>query len=498
MADEEGREGPPVSLLSAAVRAALVRHRLVDPGDHVLVGVSGGPDSVALLHALVLLRSELALRLTVCHVHHGLRPEADRDAAFVEALAARLDCPARVVRIQVTRAGGRSPEEAARLARHAALSEVARTLGAERIALGHTADDQTETVLMRVLQGAGPRGLAGIPVRRGRIVRPLLDVGRATVLAHLAAHGVEVVEDETNRDTKFLRNKVRHEILPLLTAHASPRVPDALRRLARVSREAVEALDGLVRPRLAGHLALTPVGWRLGLPALDGLPLGAAKALLRVALVEVAAPDRLGSGLRAAHLDALAGLLAAAVGARVRLPGGLVVERGRDALWLLRPEVPGQPIPLAVPGHAPAGGMAVVSATLEAPVAGGVVDRVWDAWFDARALGLGPVGGAASPVPMLVRPRRLGERMIPFGGSEPVRLAKLLAVAGVPRLARAPWPVVVRAGGPPRGEILWLLGIRRSAVAPISGTTRVALHLRATPASSPAWIPPGFPAGDAV
>ena len=498
MADEERGQEPPGSLLLAAVRAALARHRLVDPGDHVLVGVSGGPDSVALLHALVLLRTELALRLTVCHVHHGLRPEADREAAFVEALAARLDCPARVVRIQVTRAGGRSPEEAARLARHAALGEVARALEAGRIALGHTADDQAETVLMRVLQGAGPRGLAGIPARRGRIVRPLLEVDRATVLAHLAAHDLEAVEDETNRDTKFLRNKVRHELLPFLTAHAGPRVPDALRRLARVSREAMEALDGLVRPRLAGHLVLTPVGWRLGLAALQGLALGAAKALLRVALVEVAAADRLGSGLRAAHLDALAGLRVAAAGARVRLPGGVVVERGRDALWLLQPDVAGEPTPLAVPGRALAGGMAAVTATLEALVAEPSVDTAWDAWFDAGTLGFGPVGGAPSPVPMLARPRRPGERMIPFGGSAPVRLAKLLAAAGVPRLARARWPVVVRARGPREDEVLWLLGIRRSAVAPIAATTRVALHLRATLGSSSAWVPPGFPAGDAV
>ena len=250
----ESRPPSPSPLVAAVREAVAGRQRLLDPGDHVLVGVSGGPDSVALLHALVLLRSEYALRLTVCHVHHGLRPEADRDAAFVEALAARLGCPVRVVRVEVPRGGGRSPEEAARLARHAALARVARATGAGRIALGHTADDQVETVLMRILQGAGPRGLAGIPARRGRIVRPLLDVDRATVLAHLAAHGLEAVEDATNRDTKFLRNRVRHELLPLLAAQAGSRVPAALRRVARASREAVEALDALVRPRLAGHL----------------------------------------------------------------------------------------------------------------------------------------------------------------------------------------------------------------------------------------------------
>ena len=225
MADDGPRRGSAAPLVLDAVREAVVRGGLLGPGDHVLVAVSGGPDSVALLHALTLLRSELGLQLTVCHVHHGLRPEADRDAAFVEALAARLGCAAEVVRVQVPRGGGRSPEEAARLVRHAALARVARGVGAGRIALGHTADDQAETVLMRVLQGAGPRGLAGIPARRGRIVRPLLDVDRTSVLAHLAAHDLEAVDDSTNRDPKFLRNRVRHEILPLLAAQAGLRRP---------------------------------------------------------------------------------------------------------------------------------------------------------------------------------------------------------------------------------------------------------------------------------
>src|SRR5262249_41897107 len=224
--------------------------------------------------------------------------------------------------------GGRSLEEAARLARHAALNRVARATGARRIVLGHTADDQAETVLMRILEGAGPRGLAGIPARRGRIVRPLLEVSRPEILAHLAAHSLEAMEDGTNRDPKFLRNRVRHEILPLLTTQVGFRVPEALRRLARASRETTEALDALVWQRLADHLRPTRVGWRLGLVALDGLPSGAVKVLLRLALVEVVAADRLGSGLRGPHLDALAGLRTAAAGARVRLPKRVVVERG--------------------------------------------------------------------------------------------------------------------------------------------------------------------------
>jgi len=474
--------GEPGSRLSAAVRAAIARHRLLDRGDHVLVGVSGGPDSVALLHALALLRTEYPLRVTVCHVHHGLRPEADRDAAFVEALAARLGCAAHVVRVEVPRGTGRSPEEAARLVRHAALARLGRTVGATRIALGHTADDQAETVLMRVLQGAGPRGLAGIPARRGRIVRPLLEVDRAAVLDHLAVHGLDAVEDATNRDLKFLRNRVRHELLPLLAAQAGPRVPEALRRVARAARETVEALDVLVRPRVIPQLRATPVGWRLPLAALHGLPPGAVKSAVRLALVEVVAPDRLASGLRAAHLDALDALLRAATGARVRLPAGIVVERGRDALWVLRPDARFGTTPLAVPGTAAAGTMLRVTAAL-APISGWPGVAPGEAWFDAEALGV--LGPGASPAPgLMVRPSRPGERLLPFGGRESVRLGKLLASAGVPRLARARWPVVARSDG----ELLWVVGVRRAAAAPLTPGTPVMLRIEAV---SPADAPPG-------
>jgi tRNA(Ile)-lysidine synthase len=478
------------SLVPDAVRAAIARRGLLSPGDHALVAVSGGPDSVALLHALTLLRFELGLTLTVCHVHHGLRPEADRDAAFVEALAARLGCASEVVRVQVPQGGGRSPEEAARNVRHAALARVARAVGAGRIALGHTADDQAETVLMRVLEGAGPRGLAGIPARRGRIVRPLLDVPRGAILAHLAAHGLESVDDASNRDPKFLRNRVRHEILPLLAAQAGPRVPEALRRLARGSREAVEALDALVRPRVRDHLTATPVGWRLALAAFDDLLPGAMKAALRMALVDAPARAHLGSGLRAGHLDALATLLGAAAGARVRLPRGVVVERGRDALWILGPELPPTST-LAVPGAAWAGPLVQVTAAIEAGRPGRPADPAWEAWFDAEALLPGGRAAPLSPMALLVRPLRPAERMVPFGGARPVRLTGLLAAAGVPRLARARWPVLVGADEARGGEVLWLVGVRRADAAPVTATTRAMLRFRAR--AGPLAFGPGTP-----
>jgi tRNA(Ile)-lysidine synthase len=460
-----------------AVRAAVWRHRLLDRGDRVLVAVSGGPDSVALLDALVQLRVEWDLSLRVCHVHHGLRAEANADAAFVEALARRLGCPVTVAHAPVVLGAGRSPEDAARVARHAALARAADAHGATRIALGHTADDQAETVLMRVLDGAGPRGLAGIPVRRGRVIRPLLDVDRPAVLAHLEAQGLAHVEDATNRDRAFRRNRIRHDLLPLLRAHAGPAVMAALRRTARASREAVEALDALLAPRLADRLARTPAGARLDLRALDGLPAGAVKTLLRLALGAGRPGGLAADGLRVGHLDALAGLVGSPVGALVRLPGAVVVERGRDALWLLACGPAPPPAVVAVPGGT-AWERLDLAAEVATPPAGLPGDGTWEAWFDRDALG----------GPLVLRRAGPSDSLVPFGAGRAVTVGRLLAGVGVPPRAREAWPVLATGD-----TVAWLVGVRRAALAPVTGATRTVLRLRValSPGPGPEAPAPG-------
>ncbi len=472
--------------LVAAVRATVRRHALLASGEHVLVAVSGGPDSVALLHVLRLLQPGLGLQLSVCHVHHGLRPAADQDAEFVRGLAARLECPVTVERVVVPLGAGRSLEESARAVRYAALRRVARESGAVRIALGHTADDQAETVLMRVVQGAGPRGLAGIPVRRGRLVRPLLEVDRATVLAHLGAHGLPFVEDATNRDPKLLRNRIRHEVLPLLAAHGWPRIAAALRRTGRAARETVQALDVLLAPYAAGLVRPAVGGFTLDVARLSALPPGAVKALIRQALgslAGVAGGSSLAAGLRAHHLDALAALLEARVGARVRLAGGLAVERGRDALWVTPPAGPAVVVPLAAPGETRIPGAGIVLRAELGPPQSRVAsaappDPAREAWFDPAAL----------PGPVRVRARRPGDRVVPFGAQRAVRVAGLLAAAGVARGARDRWPLLVSGEGEAAEEaVLWVIGVRRGSPAPVTRETRSVLRIRAV--VDPTWDP---------
>ena len=313
-------------------------------GETVLIGVSGGADSVALLHVLMNLASALRLRLHVLHVDHGLRPDSAHDAEFVRALGARLGVPVDAVGVSV---GTGSVEAAARAARHAALEAAAERLGAARIALGHTADDQAETLMMRVLEGTGVRGLAGIPPVRGRVIRPLIESRHREAVAALTTAGLSWLEDPSNRDPRFFRNRVRHALLPRLADEAGGDLVARLGRLARRAREAVDALDSLAAAELS----------RLGRAEDDGalvLSRSALASLPRPVAAEVLhlAAGRFGSRapLRAWGHRGLRRILADAQPRRAFRLGGVVLEVSGD-----RVRVGAARAPAFTPRELPAG-----------------------------------------------------------------------------------------------------------------------------------------------
>jgi tRNA(Ile)-lysidine synthase len=241
-------------MLSCVLRTVRA-HGLLDPGDRVLVAVSGGPDSMALLHTLWELGGRLGITLEAVTVDHGLRPEARTEADLVRDRAAALEVPWHLARVDVAaarRRDGGSLQEAARAARLAALAELAARLGARRIALGHQADDQAETVLFRIVRGTGLRGLRGIPDVRGPFVRPLLDVSRAEILRYLGRRSIPFASDPSNDDPRFARARVRHRLLPLLRQE-NPRVGEALVGLAAAARRLPDA--GPVRGRRVVEVA---------------------------------------------------------------------------------------------------------------------------------------------------------------------------------------------------------------------------------------------------
>ena len=221
-------------MLSRVLRT-IAAHALLERGDHVLVAVSGGPDSMALLHVLWEARERLGVTLEVAAVDHGLRDVA-AEIDLVRERAAALELPFSVVGVEVRREPRRaSLQDAARRARLAALARLADERRAGRIALGHHADDQAETVLFRIVRGTGLRGLAGIPYRRDPFVRPLLDVRRAEILQYLARRSIPHAADPSNADPRFARARIRHQLLPLL-AGENPRVAEALIALAGEAR----------------------------------------------------------------------------------------------------------------------------------------------------------------------------------------------------------------------------------------------------------------------
>ena len=270
------------------------RHGMLVGGETVLVAVSGGADSMALLHTLKMLAPQWSLSLHVLHIHHGLRPESDGEAEFVERVARAWKLPVTVERLRGLSLQSPSLEAEARRARYAAFHRWAERLAADRVALGHTGDDQAETVLMRLLQGAGPRGLSGVPPVRGRFIRPLIKVSREEILAYCQAHHLEWVEDPSNRDPKHFRNRIRHELLPLLASTENPRIREALRRVGRRAREAVGSLQLLAEREFQRLAQVEPSSIGLPLGALQQLPSGLLGELLRVAMsrLEFNAPLR--------------------------------------------------------------------------------------------------------------------------------------------------------------------------------------------------------------
>jgi tRNA(Ile)-lysidine synthase len=301
----------------AAVRRA-VKGLAPSAGGSLVVGLSGGADSVALADALARVAPGRALRVVAAHLDHGLRPDSSEDARFCAELACRLGIAFRTDRA-VVRAGRRGVEDAAREARYAFLRRIAREEQALAVAVAHTRDDQAETLLLRLLRGSGSRGLAGMRPRVGDVIRPLLGVSRAQVLDYLAARGLAWREDPSNADPAFLRNRVRHELLPYLESRVNPGVRATLARTAALLADDADALGGEARRLLGSAARPDRDGLLLNREALGRAPRAVARLALRQALSETGGPG----GVAAVHLERLLALAARRDGTtrRLDLPG---------------------------------------------------------------------------------------------------------------------------------------------------------------------------------
>ncbi|HUR19692.1 MAG TPA: tRNA lysidine(34) synthetase TilS [Vicinamibacterales bacterium] len=423
-------------------------------GHSVAAAVSGGADSVALALWLRAHHHRTPQTVTfagIIHVNHRLRgDESDRDEAFCRALAARLGVPIEVIEGRIADSSGRSPESAARAARYCAFADAAPRLGATRVATAHTADDQAETVLMRLLRGAGSRGVSGIRAERGLYVRPLLGCRRSMVRAWLKSQGEVCCEDSSNADRSITRNRVRHDLLPVIEQIA----PGGIVALARAATLAAD--DETVLQELAVESAATLVlsadtgAARVDRVGLQVLPPAIARRVLRLVFEKVA-PN---ASWRADHFEAVLKLAARrAGGGSLDLPG-VRIERVSNELRV-RAGMPARVAPYVYTLTSD-GEVRVSEAGLgiSASVRNGASDATDGAYV---------IAVPSTAFPLTVRNRRPGDRVAMISGTRKVQ--DLMVDAKIPRSERAIVPLVVAADG----QILWVIGHHGTRV-PVAGT----------------------------
>jgi tRNA(Ile)-lysidine synthase len=467
--------------LEKKVFATVKQYKMLNPGEKVLVAVSGGVDSVTLL--FVLRRLPLALRLHVFHLDHGLRPEAEAEKELVVKICTDWGLPCRVEEIKLEkRARGASLQERARKERYRLLAEAAQAAGATRIALGHQADDQVETVLMRFLSGAGPEGLSGIPPVRGPYIRPLLAVSREEILAYAREYSLRWLEDTSNRETDYFRNRIRHCLLPLLHEEYQPGLAKRLQETAVLFREWEEFIGAMVDETLK-EWGVNPDHDFCRIPVRSWLSLAPAlrRAVFRrlfFSLVQRrrAAPpagEARAGGIRLEfkHSEAFFRLLAGENGKGITLPGGMECRKENDLLVMGLREEREKVAPfrqcLTVPGETVLeDGRGVVKAAWITPAA---LPADW------KKVPLGEVflDGEEIALPLYMRTRKPGDRFYPLGLGGSKKLKDFFGDRKIPRRERD--KILLLVDG--EDKILWVAGCQPDARACITKETRRVLHL---------------------
>ncbi len=327
------------------VQKTIAKNHLLTKTSRVVVGVSGGADSMALLHAFCSLRETLQLQLFVAHLDHGLRVSSAEDARFVEDAAKALKVPVTVEHLPVCELcekEGWSLEEGARHLRYQFLEKTAQKYSASTVAVAHTADDQAETVLMRFLRGSGLAGLGAIPIKRElgevSLVRPLLSLWRSEVMEYLKQHRIAYREDESNRDKRFVRNRIRHELIPLLQESFNPKLKESLVQLAQQAQADDAYLQAAALRQWKRTVKISGNKVVVRLSVLKRQPLSLRRQLVRRAVKTVKGDLRAFEFRHWMEIEQL--IESRPVGSIVHLPGGIAATKQTSSELVLAPEKP--------------------------------------------------------------------------------------------------------------------------------------------------------------
>jgi tRNA(Ile)-lysidine synthase len=472
------------AMVLKTVRQTLGRYRMIEPGDRVLAGVSGGPDSVALVHLLKEVAREYSLDLAMAHLNHGLREEAsDRDEAFTASLARNLGLPLFREKAPVksyAEEHGLSVEHAGRRLRYAFFQRIMETSGYSKLALGHHGDDNAEMVLMALIRGSGPTGLAGIPpVRENRIIRPLFHLTRRQILAYLEENRLEYVVDETNLMPFYLRNKIRLELIPLLENQYNPQIVRALNRLSDILRT-----ENLSQRQRAADQVKTLVSRGPGqsrmifIDSLNRLPGAEKRNLVREMIRETKGDLK---RITLAHVDDVIHFaVSSSREGRLDLPDKILLRKINHWLFFSKEDLP----------------LRFVSSVREEPnlpdyqytVTGPQEIDIKEirgriCFYETEGQTKADICSAGQDLaffdikklkfPLILRNSRPGDRFVPLGMSGFRTVGKFLKDQGIPKAIRHHHPVLESGG-----TVIWVVGKRVDESTKVTENTRGVLTAR--------------------
>lgn len=465
------------------VEQTITTYGMLKPRDSVIVGVSGGPDSVALFHALLTLASRFSIRLGVAHLNHCLRQnDSDKDAEFVSSLSTKFNIPCYLHKVNVRKyqlENKLSLEEAARNVRYTFLNKVAEKNRFNKIALGHNFDDNAELVLMNLFRGSGPLGLSGIsPVRDGKTIRPLLQINRSEIIAFLDKNGLKYISDKSNRDTRFLRNRIRHDLIPLLKTYYNPKISQSLNRLASITRSEEEWIEDVINPIFEKAAFSIQNGQiALSVSRLNGIHVAAQRRIIRKAIAGTKGDLR---RINFAHIDSVINLLdrIPEYGA-LDLPDRIRIQRKGDVLLFSREKNTLRNVDVKS-GQAERFTFEYIITKPKSLFIKEIrahinftemnIENLPDLCHAGQHTGF--FDRDALSFPLVLRNFRQGDRFTPLGMTGTQKIKNFFINKKVPRKERARCPILLC-----RGKIIWVAGYRIDESAKVKTSTKNVLKV---------------------